>query len=54
MRYADKRGINLIGSSWSGQTHFYRTTDTTNLERVPVPFTRFQIWLGRFLRELGL
>jgi len=54
MRYVDKKGINLIGSSWNGQTHFYRTTDTSNLERVPLPFNRFQIWLGRFLRELGL
>ena len=54
MRYNDKRGINLISSGWTGQTHFYRTTDTTNLERVPVPFTRFQIWFGRMLAQLGL
>ena len=54
MRYADRKGINLISSGWSGQYRYLRTTDTTNLERVPVPFTRFQIWLGRMLAQLGL
>ena len=54
MRYTDKKGINLIGSGWSGQTHFYRTTDTSNLERVPIPFNWFQIWLGKMLAQLGL
>jgi hypothetical protein len=54
MRYTDRKGINLISSGWSGQTHFYRTTDTTNLERVPIPFNWFQIWLGKMLAQLGL
>jgi hypothetical protein len=54
MRFEDKKGINLISSGWSGQTHFYRTTDTTNLERVPIPFNWFQIWLGRMLVQIGL
>jgi len=54
MRYTDRKGINLIGSGWSGQTHFYRTTDTSNLERVPIPFNWFQIWLGKMLAQLGL
>ena len=54
MKYEDKKGINLIGSCWTGQTHFYRTVDTSNLEPLPIPFNRFQMWLGRFLRQLGL
>jgi hypothetical protein len=54
MRFEDRKGINLISSGWHGQTHFYRTIDTSNLERVPMPFNRFQIWLGRLLTQLGL
>jgi hypothetical protein len=54
MRYDDRRGINLISSGYDGQWKYLRTTDTTNLERVPVPFTKFQIWLGRVLVQLGL
>ena len=54
MRFEDRKGINLISSGYSGQNKFYRTIDTSNLEPVSMPFNRFQIWLGRFLRELGL
>ena len=54
MRYEDRRGINLISCVYDGQWKYLRTTDTTNLERVPVTFTRFQIWLGRVLVQLGL
>jgi hypothetical protein len=54
MRYEDRRGINLISSGYDGQWKYLRTTDTSNLERVPVPFNWFQIWLGRMLAQLGL
>ena len=54
MRYQDRKGIELISSGYHGQWKYLRTTDTSNLERVPVPFTRFQIWLGRMLVQFGL
>jgi hypothetical protein len=54
MRYDDRKGINLISSGYDGQWKYLRTTDTTNLEKVPIPFSRFQIWLGRVLVQLGL
>jgi hypothetical protein len=54
MRYDDRKGINLISSGYQGQTKFLRTTDTSNLEKIPLPFNWFQIWLGRMLAQLGL
>ena len=54
MRYEDRRGINLISCGYDGQWKYLRTTDTSNLEPVPMPFNRFQIWLGRLLTQLGL
>jgi len=54
MRFEDRKGINLISSGYSGQWKYLRTTDTSNLEPVPMPFNRFQIWLGRLLTQLGL
>ena len=54
MRYEDRRGMNLISSGYDGQSRFLRTTDTTNLEKTPLPFNWFQIWLGRMLAQFGL
>lgn len=52
IRFEERRGKNLIGSGWYGQTRFYRTVDTNNLEPLPCPFNRFQIWLGRFMAQI--
>ena len=43
------KGVDLIGSDWQGQTSFLRTTDTSNLEPVKMPYSDFKIWLSRFI-----
>ena len=51
-RYSVIKGESMIGRFYDGHAKFLRTTDTSTLEKVPAPFSPFQIWLGRFIAQM--